>query len=92
MTRRAHDRLPLGPSPRLSNGFDHVAFTIFCALPGAEGLTVLRRLNASTPENFDWKFMHLAFGSHPRGAGLARAKAERRSQDTAPRTPCHLTE
>ena len=40
-----------------ANGFDHVLFHIYIDLPGQEGLTILPRINAQTPEGFDWDYL-----------------------------------
>lgn len=45
-----------------SNGFDHVAFTIYLDLPGLEGLTLLPKINGTAPDGFAWDFTHFAFG------------------------------
>jgi glycosidase len=47
---------------RPSSGFDHVAFHIFIDLPGQDGQTIMPRLNAETPEGFDWDRMVFAEG------------------------------
>lgn len=45
-----------------SNGFDHVAFNIYLAIPGSAGTRVMPKLSASTPEGFGWTWSHFAFG------------------------------
>ncbi|TNF26048.1 MAG: alpha-amylase [Deltaproteobacteria bacterium] len=45
-----------------SNGFDHVAFTIYFDLPDSEGLTLLPKIQATAPDGFAWDFTHFAFG------------------------------
>lgn len=45
-----------------SNGFDHVAFTIYFDVPGADGITLLPKINGQAPEGFAWDFTHFAFG------------------------------
>jgi hypothetical protein len=47
---------------RPASGFDHVSFHIFVDLPGEEGQTIMPRLNASTPEGFDWDRLVFAEG------------------------------
>jgi glycosidase len=43
-------------------GFDHVAFNVYFALPGAAGVTVMPKLNASTPDGFSWSYQQFAYG------------------------------
>lgn len=45
-----------------SNGFDHVAFNVYLALPGSTGTSVMPRLSATTPDGFAWTYTHFAFG------------------------------
>ncbi|MBN1945169.1 MAG: hypothetical protein JW797_05800 [Bradymonadales bacterium] len=47
---------------RPTNGFDHVAFTIYFDVPGLEGLDYLPKINAQAPDEFAWDFTHFAFG------------------------------
>ena len=43
-------------------GFDHVAFNIFFAIPGQQGLTVFPKLNASMPGGLTWSFDQFTYG------------------------------
>ena len=45
-----------------SNGFDHVAFTLFFELPGQTGATVLPLLQAQAPSGFTWKLAQATYG------------------------------
>jgi hypothetical protein len=45
-----------------ANGFDHVCFTIYFDVPGADGLTLLPRIHAEAPAGFTWDYTHFAFG------------------------------
>lgn len=46
-----------------SNGFDHVAFTIFIQLPGkAGGVSVMPQQNASLPDGMSWNYRIRAHG------------------------------
>jgi len=44
------------------NGFDHVAFSIFLALPSQSGSTVLPKLSASAPPGFGWSYGMFSYG------------------------------
>ncbi len=43
-------------------GFDHVAFNVFFAIPGQQGLTVFPRLNASMPGGLTWNLNQFTYG------------------------------
>ena len=43
-------------------GFDHVAFNIFFAIPGQQGLVALPKLNASMPGGFTWNLDQFTYG------------------------------
>ena len=45
-----------------ANGFDHVAFNIYFAVPGSPGLTVLPKLNAAAPPGFSWALNQFTYG------------------------------
>ena len=45
------------------NGFDHVCFNVYFSLPGQPGaLTVMPKLNASTPAGFSWNLNQFSGG------------------------------
>jgi len=43
-------------------GFDHVVFHIFIDLPGEDGETLLPKLDANAPEEFEWNFLNISSG------------------------------
>lgn len=45
-----------------TNGFDHVAFSVFFDLPNQQGVSVLPGLNATMPEGRDWELGHTLYG------------------------------
>jgi glycosidase len=47
------------------NGFDHVAFNVYLAVPGLVGATVMPKLNATTPPGFAWTYAQFAYGFDP---------------------------
>lgn len=44
------------------NLFDHVAFSIFFAIPDTQGILTLPLLQAGFPEKSGWNFAHIAYG------------------------------
>lgn len=44
------------------NGFDHVAFNVYFELPGQAGVSVMPKLQASTPTGFTWRFDQFTAG------------------------------
>ncbi len=44
------------------NGFDHVVFHVFIDIPAKAGATVLPKLNANAPDDFQWNYMFYSGG------------------------------